>query len=57
MHPTLVREPFAREGVYEEKYDGRRMLPLQDGASVLLVTRNGAGHTERLQQIAAEHEP
>ena len=26
MHPTLVREPFHRDGwVYEEKYDGWRI--------------------------------
>ena len=28
MRPTLMRDPFHREGwVYEEKYDGFRMLP------------------------------
>jgi ATP-dependent DNA ligase len=27
MHPTLVREPFHRDGwVYEEKMDGYRMV-------------------------------
>jgi ATP-dependent DNA ligase len=31
--PTLVREPFHRDGwVYEEKVDGWRMLVYKDGA-------------------------
>jgi ATP-dependent DNA ligase len=35
VHPTLVREPFHRDGwVYEEKYDGWRMVALKDGSSV-----------------------
>jgi ATP-dependent DNA ligase len=41
MHPTVVREPFHRDGwVYEEKYDGWRMLAYKDGARVRLVSRN-----------------
>jgi bifunctional non-homologous end joining protein LigD len=32
MVPTLVREPFHRPGwIYEEKYDGWRMLAFKDG--------------------------
>jgi hypothetical protein len=33
MAPTLVREPFHRDGwVYEEKVDGWRILAYKDGA-------------------------
>jgi ATP-dependent DNA ligase len=44
--PTLVREPFHRDGwVYEEKVDGWRMLVYKDGERVHLVSRNGRDHT------------
>jgi ATP-dependent DNA ligase len=34
MHPTLISRPFHREGwVYEEKYDGRRILARLMGRS------------------------
>jgi len=40
MHPTLVREPFHREGwVFEEKYDGWRMIAYKDGERVRLVAK------------------
>ena len=52
--PTLVREPFHRDGwVYEEKVDGWRMLAYKDGARVRLVSRNGRDHTRRFAGIAA----
>ena len=49
MRPTLMREPFHREGwVYEEKYDGFRMLSyLKEAQRVRLISRNGRDHTER----------
>jgi bifunctional non-homologous end joining protein LigD len=54
MQPTLVREPFHRPGwVYEEKYDGWRMLTFKDGERVRLVSRNGVDHTDRFHNIAA----
>src|SRR5215510_5707505 len=54
MAPTLVREPFHRDGwVYEEKVDGWRMLALKDGARVRLVSRNGRDHTRRFADLAA----
>ena len=54
MAPTLVREPFHRDGwVYEEKVDGWRMLAYKDGERVRLVSRNGRDHTRRFHQIAA----
>jgi hypothetical protein len=54
MQPTLVREPFHREGwVYEEKYDGWRMVAYKHGQQVRLVSRNGRDHTERFAELAA----
>jgi ATP-dependent DNA ligase len=54
MHPTLVREPFHRHGwIFEEKYDGWRMLAFKDGAGVRLVSRNGRDHTARFSDIAS----
>jgi bifunctional non-homologous end joining protein LigD len=54
MAPTLVREPFHRDGwVYEEKVDGWRMLAYKDGARVRLVSRSGRDHTRRFAAIAA----
>jgi len=54
MAPTLVREPFHRDGwVYEEKVDGWRILAYKDGARVRLVSRNGRDHTQRFAGIAA----
>jgi len=42
MAPTLVRDPFHRDGwVYEEKVDGWRLLAYKNGARVRLVSRNG----------------
>jgi hypothetical protein len=41
MQPTLVRESFHRPGwIYEEKYDGWRMLAFKEGESVKLVSQN-----------------
>jgi bifunctional non-homologous end joining protein LigD len=54
MAPTLVREPFHRDGwVYEEKVDGWRILAYKNGARVRLVSRNGRDHTRRFRDIAA----
>jgi ATP-dependent DNA ligase len=53
MPPTQVREPFHREGwIYEEKFDGWRMLAYKDGGRVRLVSRNGRDHTRRFAGIA-----
>jgi bifunctional non-homologous end joining protein LigD len=52
--PTLVREPFHRDGwVYEEKVDGWRILAYKDGARVYLVSRSGRRHTRHFADIAA----
>jgi bifunctional non-homologous end joining protein LigD len=54
MAPTLVREPFHRDGwVYEEKVDGWRILAYKDGTGVRLVSRSGRDHTRRFHDIAA----
>jgi bifunctional non-homologous end joining protein LigD len=54
MHPTLVTKPFHRSGwVYEEKYDGWRMLAYKHGADVKLVSRAGRDHTQRFPQVVA----
>ena len=54
MHPTLVAQPFHREGwVYEEKVDGWRMLAYKVAGTVKLVSRNGLDHTRRFPGIVA----
>jgi ATP-dependent DNA ligase len=54
MAPTLVREPFHRDGrVYEEKVDGWRMLAYKEGQAVRLVSRWGKDHTRRFPGIVA----
>ena len=54
MLATLVAEPFNRPGwVYEEKYDGDRILAYKEGARVLLLSRNGKDNTGRFPRIAA----
>jgi len=54
MLATLVAEPFDKPGwVYEEKYDGDRMLAYKQGARVLLLSRNGKDNTGRFTAIAA----
>src|SRR5262245_8091411 len=54
MAPTLVREPFHRDGwVYEENVDGWRILAYKDRDRVRLVSRNGRDHTRRFADLAA----
>ena len=54
MLATLVPEPFHKSGwVYEEKYDGDRILAYKEGARVHLFSRNEKDHTAALAQIAA----
>jgi hypothetical protein len=51
MAPTLAK-PFHRPGwVYEEKYDGWRMVAYKDGARVRLISRNNVDHTERFREL------
>lgn len=52
MQPMLGK-PFHRPGwVYEEKYDGWRMLAFKDGARVRLISRQNVDHTERFRELA-----
>lgn len=54
MLATLVREPFHKPGwVYEEKYDGYRILAYKEGSRVRLYSRNAIDRTDRFPEIAA----
>jgi bifunctional non-homologous end joining protein LigD len=54
MLATPTEGMFARPGwVYEEKYDGIRLIAYKDGARVNLLTRNLIDRTERFAGIAA----
>jgi bifunctional non-homologous end joining protein LigD len=53
MHATQVARLFHTPGwVYEEKYDGWRMLAVKEAGGVRLVSRNGRNHTKRFHPIA-----
>jgi bifunctional non-homologous end joining protein LigD len=56
VHPmlaTLVREPFDRPGwVYEEKYDGVRILAYKEGTRVHLLSRNDRDRTADYHEVA-----
>jgi bifunctional non-homologous end joining protein LigD len=53
MLATLVKEPFQRPGwVYEEKYDGYRILAYKEGRDVTLLSRNAKDRTEHFAAIA-----
>jgi bifunctional non-homologous end joining protein LigD len=54
MLATLVPKPFHEPGwVYEEKYDGYRLLAYKEGSSVTLLSRNGNDRTASFGAIAA----
>lgn len=53
MLATLVRDPFDKKGwVYEEKYDGYRLLAYKEGDKVSLMSRNDIDRAARYSQIA-----
>lgn len=55
MLATLVEHPFSKKGwVFEEKYDGVRMLAYKEGPKVSLISRNGIDRSNRYPIIAAE---
>ena len=54
MLATLVGEPFDKPGwVYEEKYDGIRLLAYKEGDRVQLLSRNDIDRTAKLPEIVA----
>ena len=57
VHPmlaTLVAEPFHKRGwVFEEKYDGDRLLAYKVRDRVRLLSRNGKDRTRRFPRVAA----
>ena len=56
VHPmlaTLVKEPFHQSGwVYEEKYDGYRILAYKEGGRVTLLSRNAKDRTATFKPVA-----
>jgi bifunctional non-homologous end joining protein LigD len=53
MLATLVKEPFDRPGwIYEEKYDGVRILAYKEGSHITLMSRNDIDRTDRYEQVA-----
>ena len=54
MLATLVDAPFHRPGwVWEEKYDGIRLIALKDGRRLRLLTRNDKDRTADFPEVAA----
>jgi bifunctional non-homologous end joining protein LigD len=54
MHATELSRPFHRDGwVYEEKYDGWRMVAYKYGKAIRLVSRVGTDHTKRFPGLVA----
>jgi bifunctional non-homologous end joining protein LigD len=54
MLPTLVEKPFHNPGwIYEEKYDGDRMLAYKEGERVRLLSRNAIDRTSKFPDIVA----
>ncbi len=53
MLATLVATPFHRPGwIYEEKYDGYRIVAYKEGREVTLLTRNLKDRTEDFRDVA-----
>ena len=53
MQATAVDRPFHRIGwVYEQKYDGWRLLAVKVEGQVQLLSRSGKDHTRRLKDLA-----
>jgi len=54
MLATLVPQPFDKPGwIYEEKYDGIRVLAYKEEDRVRLMSRNGKDRTDSFPRIAA----
>ena len=54
MLATLVDAPFHRPGwIWEEKYDGIRLIAVKEGGRVRLLTRNDKDRTADFPEVAA----
>jgi bifunctional non-homologous end joining protein LigD len=54
MLATLVDKPFSKPNwIFEEKYDGVRMLAYKEGSKVSLISRNAIDRSARYPEIAA----
>lgn len=54
MLASLVDAPFTRDHwVFEEKYDGVRILAYKEGSNVVLISRNALDRTSQYPEIAA----
>lgn len=55
MLATLVKKPFHQPGwVYEEKYDGYRILAYKEGSTITLLSRNAKDRTAHFNDVARE---
>ena len=55
MQPTITSRPVHRDGrVFEEKYDGWRIVAYEDGERMQLIRRRGRVQTERFPPRVAE---
>lgn len=53
MLATLVQQPFDKPGwIYEEKYDGYRILAYKEGPRAALISRNGIDRTATYPAVA-----
>ena len=53
MLATLVPRPFHKPGwVYEEKYDGYRILAYKENSRVTLLSRNAKDRTQLFSSVA-----
>src|ERR1700722_6864680 len=54
MLATLADAPFSKpDWIYEEKYDGFRILAYKEGPKVSLISRNAIDRTSRYPEVAA----
>src|SRR3981189_2229064 len=54
MLATLVPNPFHKPNwVYEEKYDGIRILAYKEGQEISLITRNDVNRASEFPKLAA----
>jgi bifunctional non-homologous end joining protein LigD len=52
MLATLIKEPFQQSGwVYEEKYDGYRILAYKEGGKVTLLSRNAKDRSAHFDAV------